>query len=110
VFIDEKKKVGPNRYTTDEAFKQKVHGVYLGNNKELRGGLVGEIEYLSQQTPCSNYYTKNPEVLSSYVRVTAANLKRDMTVRSPEPKKEARMAPSPNSYPEKDINWVNLSH
>ena len=37
-------------------------------------------------------------------------MKRDMTLRSPPPKAEVVNAPSPNSYPDKDKNWVSLSH
>lgn len=43
----EKIKVGPTNYTLDEAYKYKVHGVYLANQKDTKNGLVGEIEYLS---------------------------------------------------------------
>jgi hypothetical protein len=45
--IDEKKKVAPNKYDLDEAYKYKVHGVYLANMKTHKDGLVGEIEYMS---------------------------------------------------------------
>lgn len=30
IMADEKKKVAPNSYKTDEAFKYKIYGVYLG--------------------------------------------------------------------------------
>lgn len=47
IFIKEKNRVAPNAYNTDEAYRQKVYGVYLGNNKAAKDGLTGEISYLS---------------------------------------------------------------
>lgn len=108
IFAKEKKKVAPNEYNTDEAYKQKVYGVYLGNNKSPKDGLVGEIVYLSNQTPCSNLYNLDQTPLSKIRKIPIANMKRDMTVRSPGPSKEVRNSPSPHSYP--DQPWQTLSH
>jgi hypothetical protein len=41
----EKKKVAPNSYKTDEAYKQKIYGVYLGQNKVPSLGLLNEYEF-----------------------------------------------------------------
>ena len=43
--ISEKKKVAPNSYKTDEAYKQKIYGVYLGQNKVPSLGLLNESEF-----------------------------------------------------------------
>jgi len=53
ISIEEKKKVGPAEYTTDQAYQDKVKGVYL-QQKAAKGGLTNEVEYLSLQTPAAN--------------------------------------------------------
>jgi hypothetical protein len=47
----EKNRPSPQTYRTDQAFQQKVHGVYLGQNKSPQSGLTGEYEYFSNETP-----------------------------------------------------------
>lgn len=59
------------------------------------------------QNPASNHYTYDELVQSKYTKVPKANMKRDMTVRSPERKKDN--GPSPVSYPEKETKWTGLS-
>ena len=44
--------------------------------------------------------------MSQYERVPNANMKRDMTLRSPKLKSEIANDPSPFSHPDKDKNWV----
>jgi len=73
-------------------------------------GRINELEWTSQQTPCSNFYNLDTSVLSKTRKIPMANMKRDMVVRSPEPKPELIKAPSPHSYPDKDKNWKTLSH
>lgn len=73
---EEKTKVGPANYKTDPAYAEKIKGVYL-NQKSTKEGLTGEIEYLSLQTPCSNFYNAKPEVTSMYERLPITNFKRD---------------------------------
>ncbi len=34
IMISEKKKVGPNAYNTEQTQKEKIYGVYLGQNKQ----------------------------------------------------------------------------
>jgi hypothetical protein len=53
ITIEEKKKVGPNAYSFDQVYKDKIKGVYL-QQKAAREGLTNEVEFLSQQTPCAN--------------------------------------------------------
>lgn len=48
--------------------------------------------------------------MTKYRKIPIANMKRDMTVRSPKPNPELAKSPSPHSYPEKDTNWKSLSH
>ncbi len=110
IFKKEKLRPAPNSYNAAEALKDKVTGVYLGQNKAPRDGLVGEIVFLSQQTPCSNAYTINYDPLSSVQRIPHANLKRDMTLRSPPPKTEAKNSPSPHHYPEKEKAWLQTTY
>lgn len=111
IFINEKKRVAPNAYKNiDEAYKQKVYGITLGQIKDHKNGLVGELEYLSQQSPCSNFYNLDPTALSKNTRIPIANMKRDMVIRSPPPKPEVSKSPSPHSYPDKDHSWTQLSH
>ncbi len=104
---EEKQKVGPAQYSCDQVYKDKIKGVYL-QQKATKEGLTGEVEYLSMQTPCANHYNSKPEVTSQYTGIQVANFKRDMTKRCPTPKEDK--GPSPVSYPEKDKNWIYLSH
>lgn len=104
----EKKRVGPNAYDTSAAYQQKVKGVYLGQNKMMSVGLLSEQEYAWKHDPAPNQYSYDPNVESKFDKVPSANLKRDVTVRSPERKKDS--GPSPVSYPEKEKYWTNLSH
>ena len=106
--INEKKKVAPNAYNTDPAFARKIHGVYLGQNKTPSLGLLSFEEYAKYGTPAPNHYnTQKDGVLSQVAKVPSANMKRDMTVRSPERKKDN--SPSPHHYQEKDKNWKLLA-
>ena len=69
--------------------------------------MTGEYEYIAGQTPASNYYSYNPFFQSKHEKIPSANMKRDMTVRSPTLKKSN--GPSPVSYPEAETKWITLS-
>ena len=108
ITIAEKKKVAPNAYHTEKAFNQKVTGVYLGQNKWPKQGLVDIREFAQMGTPAPVHYNKdNYKVMSQYSKVPIANMKRDMVVRSPERKKDN--SPSPHSYPARETAWTGLA-
>ena len=50
---EEKQKVGPAQYSFDQVYQDKIKGVYM-QQKAVKEGLTGEVEYLSLQTPCAN--------------------------------------------------------
>ena len=106
IFIRQKETPGPHSYQLDEALKEKVPGVYLGQNKAPQAGLQDENVFLGQQTPGAQYKA-DPQVQSGWKKSPSANMKRDMVLRSPKPVRDN--SPSPNSYPEKDRHWGVLS-
>lgn len=102
----EKKMVGPNQYKNLEV-PQKVYGVYLGQNKTTKQGLLTAEEYAWQSNPAMNTYKYDDLVQSKFTKVPKANMKRDMVSRSPDRKKDN--GPSPVSYPDKETKWQSLS-
>ena len=52
----EKRDVAPNTYKTDEAYKEKVVGVYLGQNKNAKQGLLNDQEFAWLSNPAMNQY------------------------------------------------------
>lgn len=81
---------GPGHYKTER--KLKIKGIY--NHVAGKGALVGELEYLAEQTSGPNAYKLNYSLTEH--KPTASNLNRDRTEKDVKIKKNN--SPSPHSY------------
>lgn len=96
---------GPADYNTD--IKRKIHGHY--NSAVPTGALMNETEYLSKQSPSSNFYKPNFEAQAKSKRVPRADLNRDKSPKSPCVPLKKDDSPSPHTYKEVDKNWKKLA-
>ena len=101
----EKKHKGPADYSPVQ--KVKIPGQY--DTKQPNGQLMNEIDFLSAQSPGSNFYKPNYNALSQATRIPRADMNRDKSPKSPLVILKRNDSPSPTSYKDVDTNWKKMS-
>lgn len=71
---------------------------------------MNETDYLSKQSPASNFYKPHYEVQSKAKRTTRADMNRDKSIKEVCAPVKRNDSPSPTSYKDVDKNWKQMSN
>jgi len=74
------------------------------------GQMMSETDYLSKQSPASNFYKPNYEVQAKSKRVPRADMNRDKSPKAPCVPLKRNDSPSPTSYKDVDKNWNKMAN